>query len=86
MVFIAENIREYLSERKKESEFIKSMIADLKKDTANFSIYEFSGKVVVNNVDSLVNPFEISAKRFTNIGALFHGKNHYFQIIPLHCF
>src|SRR5450631_4361501 len=41
--FIAENIREHISDRNKEHEFIVSMIADLKKDTSNFSIYESGG-------------------------------------------
>ena len=51
--FIAENIREHISDRNKEHEFIVSMIADLKKDTSNFSIYESRGVAVIQKIDSL---------------------------------
>src|SRR5664279_15638 len=60
--FIAENIREHISDRNKEHEFIVSMIADLKKDNSNFSIYESGAAAVIQKIDPLTTLLQSSQK------------------------
>jgi hypothetical protein len=62
MGFFAENIRERISERGKEKEFIESMVADLKSDTANFRYYILNGTAVTQKIDSLINMLRSQGK------------------------
>jgi len=54
MGFIAENIREHISDNAKEKEFMHSMILDLKRDTANMSksLKNFSN--ILKRVDTIL--------------------------------
>ncbi len=54
MGFIAENIREDITKNNREKEFMKSMVEDLKSDTANINTYYKRSDVVINQIDSLI--------------------------------
>ncbi len=55
MGFIAENIREHISDNAKEKEFIESLVEDLKEDQKNFTemINYFDSRTLM--IDSLIN-------------------------------
>ena len=47
--FFAENLRENISDHKKEKEFIKSLTDDLKKDTAEFPrLFTYQNKLLIS--------------------------------------
>ncbi|MES2332092.1 MAG: hypothetical protein V4539_20960 [Bacteroidota bacterium] len=52
--FFAENLREYFGDKKKEKEYIKSMVADLQADTVELNIAITRWKHVNENTDSLL--------------------------------
>jgi len=52
--FIAENIRETNADRGREKEFMKSMVEDLKSDTANINSFNTKANVVLTQADSLM--------------------------------
>ena len=54
MGFIAENIRESISDRGKEKEYIKSFINDLKKDTSSLRKYIGYNQTKIEGMDSLL--------------------------------
>jgi len=53
--FIAENIRESSGEHNREKEFMKSMVEDLKADTANINSYYLHSDTVISEIDSLIH-------------------------------
>ena len=53
--FIAENYREHVVEREKEKQYMRSMIADLKSDTARISKMVFDNGVSQPRIDSLIH-------------------------------
>jgi hypothetical protein len=53
MGFIAENIREHLSDNSKEREYITGMIKDLKVDTANLNFIISKGNWQIKGIDTL---------------------------------
>lgn len=55
MGFIAENIREYISEKKIEKEYIRSFIADLKNDKASFDYTIPREESHINGLDTLLD-------------------------------
>jgi hypothetical protein len=55
MGFIAENIREHLSDSSKENEYITGLIKDLKVDTANLNFIISRGEIQLNGIDTLRN-------------------------------
>src|SRR6478672_2821431 len=52
--FIAENIRETNADRGRETEFMKSMVEDLKSDTANINSFNAKAAIVLTQADSLM--------------------------------
>jgi hypothetical protein len=52
--FLAENQREHMVERKREKEYLKSMLQDLKSDTATYKRYAKSNKPALDIIDSLI--------------------------------
>jgi len=54
MGFFAESLREHITERNKEREYIQSMISDLKKDTANFRRTIHRNDYCISGLDSLI--------------------------------
>lgn len=54
MGFIAENIREKISDRAKEKEYIKGFIANLKRDTSSLREYIASNQIKLKGIDSLI--------------------------------
>jgi hypothetical protein len=55
MGFVAESLREHMTEKNKEREYIKSMISDLKKDTANFRWAIKRNDYCTSGLDSLIS-------------------------------
>src|ERR1700753_835229 len=53
MGFIAENIREHLSDSSKEREYITGMIKDLKVDTTNLNFIISKGNWQIKGIDTL---------------------------------
>ena len=53
--FIAENIREHKAERNREKEYLRSMLVDLKTDTANINHYYSRSDSTIFIIDSLIN-------------------------------
>ena len=56
--FLAENQREHFVERKREKQFIISMIEDLKTDTAKLAFIINDNKLLLNPLDSLLQYFD----------------------------
>lgn len=52
--FFVENTREHLSKNKKEKEYIRSMIQDLKEDTAKITSYVNYNSSLLSGLDSLI--------------------------------
>ena len=52
--FLAENQREHIVEHKREKEFMKSMLSDLRSDTAMMNIMNETFSKVVKHIDSLI--------------------------------
>jgi hypothetical protein len=52
--FFAEQMRETVAEHSREKEFIKSMLEDLKTDTANINAFYMHADIVVKQIDSLM--------------------------------
>src|SRR5579864_7177416 len=55
MGFIAESIREHLSDSSKEKEYITGLIKDLKVDTANLNFIIIRGHLQLKGIDTLRN-------------------------------
>ncbi len=53
--FIAENIRENSVDDKKEKQFMKSMVEDLKSDTANINTFYARSNIAIAEIDSLIH-------------------------------
>lgn len=52
--FVAENIRENSADQNREKEFMKSMVEDLKSDTANIHVFYNHANVALGEIDSLM--------------------------------
>ena len=77
--FLAENQREYMVERKREKQYIRTMIMDIQTDLSNITnrIAEYSS--TTNRIDTILNNFDSFTKDFS-IAA---GRN-FFYIIYVH--
>jgi hypothetical protein len=84
MGFFAENIREGISNKEKERKYMESMLADLKKDTAEITQITGLQKSLVRKMDSALS---IPTERLQNIDAqdtfyhhfiYFYGWNWFF--------
>ncbi len=53
--FLAENFREHSVEHRREKEYVKSMIEDLKEDTALFALVIQQNNVASEKIDTLIN-------------------------------
>src|SRR6185312_8762391 len=54
MGFIAENVRESISEHTRAKEYAETMVEDLRSDTARLKVYLTYTTFSVNNVDTLM--------------------------------
>lgn len=68
MGFVAENIREHITDHKKEKEYIGSLVRDLKQDSSKLSDVIHSNALLSKGQDSLINLLSDSASspRFQN--------------------
>jgi hypothetical protein len=71
MGFIAENIREGISEHSRGREFAQSMVQDLEADTAQLHIYKFYFEYATNNVDTLMQLLQVSDPKDIPSGKLY---------------
>ena len=55
MGFFAENIREKVSDHKREKEFMQSMVEDLKSDTTNINSFTGKASQAIDEMDSLIH-------------------------------
>jgi len=53
--FVAENIREAYVERHQEKEYMRLMVEDLKKDTANINTMVTGNRILIKGLDSLLD-------------------------------
>jgi predicted transcriptional regulator with HTH domain len=60
MGFIAENLREYLSDNSKEKEYIVNIKSDLRSDTVNLNIWLPAMQNNIAGFDSLINLLQLS--------------------------
>jgi hypothetical protein len=66
VVFLAENVREKNVEHRREKEFMKSLVEDLKLDTAQFSSIMIFRHARLRNMDSLIVFFQVTVKERAN--------------------
>jgi hypothetical protein len=53
--FFAEQVRESVAEHSRETEFMKSMLEDLKTDTADINLFYTRSNIIVDQIDSLMH-------------------------------
>jgi len=51
----AEQMRERVANHKRETEFMKSMLEDLKTDTANINLFSMKANAALTQMDSLIH-------------------------------
>src|SRR5689334_25449573 len=83
--FLAENIRESSVERHQEREYMRLMVTDLKKDTANINSMVAGNRLLIIGLDSLLHLLsgpqeDKSVQRRTFINSL----KHTYYYIPIH--
>jgi hypothetical protein len=78
--FIAENFREKIVSNEKELNYMKSIIGDLKQDTAELSRVFFKQKFLINEIDSALN---IPVETLKNIAAQDNFFHHYLYFYSL---
>src|SRR5215471_11184399 len=72
MGFIAENIREHITDRKKEKQYISSFIRNLKDDTSFlFSVIEFDRRQV-KGIDSILRLSHANMTMDSNRNSFYH--------------
>jgi hypothetical protein len=82
MGFFAENIREILANKEKETHYIQNLVADLQADTADLSLNINHQGVQSNMLDSALN---IPAERLADINTqdtFFHYTFLYYSYVP----
>ena len=52
--FLAENFREHQIEHKREKQYIRSYLEDLKTDTTNLGLLSLTNKIIIQELDSLL--------------------------------
>lgn len=82
MGFIAENIREHLSDSGKEKNYIKSLYGDLKKDSAQLAeVVDIGGKLS-RGQDSLLNLLKFSNPDQKQTNDIYHLFFKYASVLP----
>jgi len=85
MGFIAENIREYISDKKIEKEYIHSFIADLKTDTVNFTQVIPGEEAHIKGIDTLLNTLINPPYTDSSIRLMYYTyRKHVCSIHPMH--
>lgn len=84
--FFAESYREHLSESSKEKEFIKSMVDDLKRDTANFRFIISKGKETASTIDTLILLFQLPDRDAQTSRMYYHARNITRNAFPFEIF
>ena len=77
MGFIAENIRESLVNKEKEKKYMESMLADLKKDTAEVSQVIYQQNILIKKMDSALT-FPVDQLRNIDVQDSFYHHFIYF--------
>lgn len=81
--FIVENQRESFSDRKKEKDYIRSLVEDMKEDTIKINYEIGRNNTMVNGLDSLINIIYQYKKNDTAIARIlyqwyiYHARNTY---------
>ena len=70
--FFAENITENISNREKEHQYIKSLINDLKNDTAEISRELVAQAIVIKKIDSAINIYPEEIKEVAKQDSFYH--------------
>lgn len=81
MGFFAESIREYISEKKIEKEYIHSFIADLKTDTTSFNEVIPEEDAHVNGIDTLLNTLVHPPYNDSSIRLMYYAYRKYVSSI-----
>lgn len=79
--FLAESLREHLSDKRIEREYILSFVEDLKQDTANFKFVIPASKTNLKGVDSLLNLLLDTPYTDSSMRLIYHMKERYADII-----
>jgi hypothetical protein len=64
--FLAENFREHKVEHKRAKQFARSLLSDLKADTAALNIVIGYGNIKINGVDSLIAQLELTREKWND--------------------
>jgi hypothetical protein len=78
--FFAENIREKIVSNERELNYMRSIVGDLKRDTAELSYVFFKQKFLINEIDSALN---IPAETLRNIQVQDNFFRHYLYFYSL---
>lgn len=82
--FFAEGLREHLSDKRIEREYIVSFVEDLKQDTANFNLVIPASENNLKGVDSLLNSLLDTPFKDSSIRLIYYLKESYADwIIPM---
>jgi hypothetical protein len=82
MGFVAENIREHLSDSGKEKNYVKSLYGDLKKDSAQLAEVIHLGEKLSLGQDSLLNLLKLSNPGQKETNDIYHLFFRYASILP----
>ena len=82
--FFAEGLREHLSDKRIEREYIVSFVEDLKQDTANFNLVIPASEKNLKGVDSLLNSLLHTPYTDSSIRLMYYLKENYADwIMPM---
>ncbi|HET9826135.1 MAG TPA: hypothetical protein VFP87_12430 [Chitinophagaceae bacterium] len=84
--FLAENLREFSAERRKEKEYVLSMIDDLKRDTANFRSQLNLSQRALTSADTLINLLRPILKKNETSAMYYHARVLTISISPFEIF
>jgi len=79
--FFAEGLREHLSDKRIEGQYIVSFVEDLKQDTANFNIVIPASEINLKGVDSLLNSLLAMPYSDSSIRLMYYLKERYADVI-----
>ena len=81
MGFFAESLREHISERRIEKEFIESFVADLKKDEATFNIIIPIEATAIRGLDTMLNTLSHTPYADSSIKFMYYLSRKYTESI-----
>ncbi|QQL49452.1 hypothetical protein [Mucilaginibacter ginkgonis] len=81
--FIAENLREHLSDSSKEKNYLNSLYIDLKQDSAKLADVMTAGATIQKGQDSLLNQLAMVSAKRSNVDTVYHLFFKYATSIPI---